>query len=250
MNIEEKKLYSEWKDLENKLRETTILYEDIVKANEIRLRVWDELKEKLPIGEKFELGSRLEKPIREIYAKYPPESWPLAKQWGTKAIHRASGGFHFLLRCLEEIHRGSTDPAYSRSAYILLSFNCELLFESYLLLLLKDEFSRKTEPELTDLLKGKNNHDLEELSEKIGDEDLKKLGVDNVRLTTKNDLKRYLITLIGGDDIIVEDSIHVRYDFKYDRKRDVDPDESERMKNEIGHLLKMTDKVMKLIPAK
>jgi len=249
MNEEQEKLYKEWKDVEDRLLGTVIQYTDIEHATKLRPRVWDELKDKLNVTDKFKLGSRLEKPLKEIFdKKYPPEDWPLAKQWGTRAIHRASGGFHFLQECLEQIHRGGTDAAYSRSAYILLSYYCELLLEAYLLLLLKDDYSRQTAEELSDLLRGKRNHDLRELSEKIGAEDLKKLGISNIEIETRNDLKRYAITLSGSEQIIVEDSVTVRYDFKYDRRRDIDPEESERMKREIGYLLKMTIKVSELIP--
>ena len=166
MDEVQKKLYEEWKDLEGKLRGTVIQYSDIQKAKEIRPRVWDELKGKISIAEKFELGSSLEKPLKEIFdQKYPPDSWPLSKQWATRAIHRASGGFNFLLECLEHIHRGGTDPAYSRPAYLLLSYHSELLLEAYLLL--KDEHSTKAVKELEELLRGKHNHDLKELSDKI-----------------------------------------------------------------------------------
>lgn len=249
MDNQQEKLYTEWKTLEDSLRGSIINYSDIQKVKQIRPRVWNELKDYLTIAEKFELGSSLEKPLKDIFdQKYPPEDWPLAKQWATRAIHRASGGFNFLLECLEYIHRGGTDPAYSRPVYILLSFHCELLLEAYLLLLLKDEYSRKTEEELMDLLKGRYNHSLKELSDKIGKEDLKNLGIKDVKLETKNDLKRYIITLVNSEKIIVEDSVTVRYDFKYDRRRNIDPDESERMKRELSHLLKMTNTIMTMLP--
>ncbi|MCC6323177.1 hypothetical protein IT400_00090 [Candidatus Nomurabacteria bacterium] len=41
-----------------------------------------------------------------------------------RAIARASSGLHFLNDCLFN-KKGGTDPAYSRSWYILLSFNFE-----------------------------------------------------------------------------------------------------------------------------
>ena len=39
------------------------------------------------------------------------------------AIFRANSGFWFLEECLTRIHRGSTDAAFSRSLYILFSYN-------------------------------------------------------------------------------------------------------------------------------
>lgn len=247
MNPTQRTLYEEWKNLESRLRGNVIQYSDIQKAKEIRPRVWDELKEKISITEKFELGSSLEKPLKEIFdQRYPPDSWPLSKQWATRAIHRASGGFSFLLRCLEHIHREGTDPAYSRSAYILLSYHSELLLEAYLLL--KDEHSTKTVRELEELLKGRHNHDLKELSDKIGSDRLNSLGISSIKLETKNDLKRYIITLTSKDEIVVEDSVTVRYDFKYDRRHDIDPEEAERIRREVSQLLEMTKKVMKMLP--
>ena len=87
MDDEKKKLYNEWKTIEENLHKTIIQYSDIEKAKEIRPRVWDKLKTHLNIAEKFGLGSSLEKPLKEIFnQKYPPDNWPLAKQWATKAI--------------------------------------------------------------------------------------------------------------------------------------------------------------------
>lgn len=247
MNDDQKKLYAEWKDLESRLRGPIIQYPDIERAKQLRPRIWDELKSFLSIADRFELGSSLEKPLKEIFTKkYPPDDWPLSKQWATRAIHRASGGFNFLLECLEYIHGGGTDPAYSRSAYILLSYHSELLLEAHLLL--REEYANSNEQELKLLLKGKHNHDLKELADKIGQNDLATLGISEVRRETKNDLKRYVIVLTNDEEIVVEDLVTVRYDFQYDRARDIDPDESDRMKKEVGHLLKMTNTVIGVLP--
>jgi len=180
--------------------------------------------------------------------KYPPEDWPLSKQWATRAIYRAHSGFYFLKDSLEKIYKGGTDPVYSRSLYILLSFHCELLLTAYLLVLLKDECPQKTERDLMDMLKGKNNHDLKDLSEKIGKKNLKNLGIENVKLETKNDLKRYIINLADNKKIIIEDLITVRYDFKYDKLRDFNANESDEINQGVVNLLKMTTKVIKMLP--
>jgi len=251
MNKEEEKFYDEWKELEDKIRSGVIYSSDVQQLKKIQSRVWDELRDQLPAGERYNLGFDLKKSIKEIYnmKPYPPKNWPLAKQWGTKAIHRARGGFDFLLQCLERIHRGGTDVAYSRSIYLLLSFHCELLLKAYLLLLLKDEHDRKTEVELNDLLKGKKGHDLKEISDKIGKDDLVKLGIDKVYChETKNDSKRYVITLTNKKKIKIDDLVTVRYDFVSEKLRGVDPEESKRMKCEVKIFLEMSDKVMKMIP--
>jgi len=251
MNKEEKKLYDEWKGLEDKIRSGVIYSSDVQRLKKIQSCVWNELRDQLPVGERYNLGFDLKKSIKEIYnqKQYPPKNWPLAKQWGTKAIHRANGGFNFLLQCLEQICRGGTDVAYSRSVYILLSFYCELLLKAYLFLLLKDEYGRKTEAELNDLLRGKKDHDLKDLSDKIGKDDLVKLGIDKVYChETNNDLKRYVITLTNKKKIKIDDLVTVRYDFVSEKLRSVDPEESKRMKREVKIFLEMTDKVMKMIP--
>jgi len=170
---------------------------------------------------------------------------PLSKQWANRAISRASNGFYFLKRCLECIHMSGTDPVYSRSIYTLLSINCELLLTAYLLALLKDDCPQKTATELMELIKGKNNHDLRELSEKIGKKNLKKLGIEDVKLETKKDLKRYVLTLKDGEKIIAEDLVTVRYDFKYDSLRDIDSDESQLMRKNVNNLIGMTEKIMR-----
>lgn len=246
-----KKLYDEWKGLEDKIRSGVIYSSEVQQLKKIRSRVWNKLRDQLPVGERYNLGFDLNKSIKEIYnqKQYPPKNWSLAKQWGTKAIHRVNGGFNFLLRCLEQICRGGTDVAYSRSLYILLSLHCELLLKAYLLLLLKDEYGRKTEGELTDLLRGKKGHDLKELSDKIGKDDLVKIGIDKIDCyETEIDLKRYLITLTNRKKIKIDDFVTVRYDFVSEKLRSVDPEESKRMKREVKIFLEMTGKVMKMIP--
>lgn len=73
MNKEEEKLYKEWKEVENRLEGTVIQYTDIELAQKLRPEVWNKLKDKLNVTDKFTLGSRLEKPLKEIFdKKYPP----------------------------------------------------------------------------------------------------------------------------------------------------------------------------------
>jgi hypothetical protein len=180
-----------------------------------------------------------------FHQEYPPKSWPPNKRWAAKALHRASGGFNFILESLECIHRGGTDAAYSRSVYILMSYHAELVFEAYLLI--QDTHLQKKESELISSLKGRHNHDLKELADKIGPAALLALGINNVQSETKNDLKRYVITL-DNDKIIIEDLESVRYDFKYDKLRDIDNNESIRMKREVGDLLRITKAIMIMLP--
>jgi len=179
--------------------------------------------------------------------EWPPEHWSLNQKWATAAIFRANGGLNFLIECLEYIHRGGTDAAYSRSLYILLSYNVELIFEARLLLV--SEQLGKDERQLRAVLKCKHNHDLELLSYKIGKDDLQGIGIVDVKSETKNDLKRYVVTMSNGDKIIVEDLECVRYDFeKYNKRRDSDFKEAERIKGEVKSLLNITYIIMEMLP--
>ena len=51
-----------------------------------------------------------------------------------RAVFRANSGLYFLEECLALIHKGGTDPAFSRSLYILFSYNFELILKSRILL--------------------------------------------------------------------------------------------------------------------
>jgi len=160
--------------------------------------------------------------------EWPPDHWSLNQKWATGAIFRASGGLNFLNECLEYIHRGGTDAAYSRSLYVLLSYNVELILEAYLLL--ANEQFKKDERQLRAALRCKHNHDLKQLSDKIGKDKLQNINIADVKSEIKNDLKRYVITISNKDKIIVEDLECVRYDFeKYNKRRDSDFKEAKRM---------------------
>lgn len=241
MDKEQEKLYKEWRELENSLRRPVIQYSDIQKAKQIRQRAWDELRDHVTIAEKLELGSSLEKPLKEIFdKKYPPEDWPLSKQWATRAIHRASGGLNFLLECLEYIHRGGTDAAFSRSLYILLSFNFELILKSRLLL-------SRNQTKREDFIQKIKSHNLETLSKKLSENELGSIDVKGIQQKNDSGFTEYVIEMVGGSKIVVQDLVDVRYDFEKDIFRNLDHNEANRMRSEIEALLGVTKKIMKML---
>ncbi|MDP3764791.1 MAG: hypothetical protein Q8Q95_04205 [bacterium] len=157
-----------------------------------------------------------------------------------RAIFRASSGLHFLDQCLIHIHRGATDPAFSRSCYILFSFNFELILKSYLLLT-----SKQTEK--SELIKEIKSHNLDKLSKKLSKDELGNIGIKNIRTKKDSGFKEYLIAMTTGNNIVIQDLIDVRYDFEKGNLRNIDKNESTRMNNEVDILLEMTKKVMKML---
>jgi len=156
-----------------------------------------------------------------------------------RAINRAQTGLIFLTECLEKIVKGPTDPAFSRSIYILFSYNFELILKSLIIL------NRKTENE-KDLFKGINHHDLERLAEELTADSLKKINIKSIEKEKNSAFIEYKIQTINNEDIIVQDFTDVRYDFTKDILRNIDPNESSRIKKEIDILLKMIEEIRKL----
>lgn len=184
----------------------------------------------------------LNKVKRGLSTKWPPQNWSQNKILAKGAIHRAQSGLFFLEECLECIHTGGTDAAYSRSLYMLLSHNVELILEARL-------FLASTETERPKLIEeAKAQHDLQNLSERLTTLGvLSSLGIKHIKRRWNDDLKEYAITMDDDSTIIVQDLIDVRYDFKYDQLRGIDPNESTRMKTEVEIFLKMARRVMEMI---
>lgn len=157
-----------------------------------------------------------------------------------RIIHRASSGLYFLDACLVHIHKGGTDAAFSRSLYILFSFNFELILKSCVLLA-----SKKIKRE--DLINEIKSHNLEKLSKKLSINDLKKIGVTKIQRKDDSGFTEYSIKMINGDEIFLQDLIDVRYDFGKEVLRSIDKDESTRMRGEAQVLIEMTKMIMKMI---
>jgi len=156
------------------------------------------------------------------------------------AIFRANSGFWFLEECLTYIHRGGTDVAFSRSLYILFSYNFELILKARILL-----ESRQTRRD--DLIKEIKSHDLEELSKRLSKNALNGLDIKNIRRGESSGFTEYVIEMFSGDKIVLQDLVDVRYDFVKNSLRKFDPEESNKMKNEAKIMISMTKKIMKLL---
>ncbi|MBI2109287.1 MAG: hypothetical protein HYT93_03905 [Parcubacteria group bacterium] len=157
-----------------------------------------------------------------------------------RAVFRANSGFLFIDACLEHFHRGGTDAAYSRSLYVLFSYNFELMLKSRILL----ASSLNSREELLEDIK---SHDLKLLSKKLSSEALKKIDIMSIEKIKESGFVKYVVNLIDGRQIILQDFTDVRYDFGKDALRNVDQEESKKMKNDIETLLKITKKIMEMV---
>jgi hypothetical protein len=134
MNEEQQTLYNEWKELEKRIHWSTVFiqHSDIKRAEEIRPRIWEELKEFLTPAERLDLGTNLGKtPSESLGRQWPPKNWAEKDILSYGAVTRARSNLYFIEACLDHFHKSSTDPVYSRSLLILLSYSIELIFESY-----------------------------------------------------------------------------------------------------------------------
>jgi hypothetical protein len=152
---------------------------------------------------------------------------------------RAYGGLVFMRRCLEVIHTKGTDAAFSRQIYILLSYNFELILKSAIILFRKEKNK-------DDLIKGLNYHDLEKLSKEISVNNLNSVDIKTIKKINNNFIS-YEIETIRGDKINIQDIIDVRYDFEKDALRDIDPEESEKIKKEIEIMEEIIKKIKDIV---
>lgn len=157
-----------------------------------------------------------------------------------RAVFRANSGLHFMNQCLDCFHKGGTDAAFSRSLYILLSFNFELILKSRLLLA-----SNQTKRE--DLIEEIKSHNFERLSKKLLVSELNSIDIKSIRQRDNSGFTEYVIEMTNGSNIIVQDLVDVRYDFRKDNLRNSNPDEANKMRSEIEILLGVTKKIMKML---
>lgn len=151
-----------------------------------------------------------------------------------RVISRAEVAVEFLTQCLNKIHTGGTDPAFSRSIYILHSYNFELILKSRLILLSK----KKTIKDIDNELRG---HDLESLSK---NKNLKDVGILKIK-KYKTGFKRYSIETVYGK-FKIQDFTDVRYDYHKSSLRKTDEYESKRIKAEIEMMKKIINRIKTL----
>ncbi len=160
-----------------------------------------------------------------------------------RAIGRASSGLYFI----DEIIRfrgNSTDLAYSRSWYVLLSFNFELILNA----LMAFESKGITNDEvIKDILKVKPPHDFEKLFQSISPVLLAKVGFASVKKQSNGGFVEYEVIMNDGNKIYIQDLIDVRYDFKKDELRKSDPQEIPRIRSELQSLKSAVKNITKLV---
>lgn len=159
-----------------------------------------------------------------------------------RAITRASSGLYFI----DEIIRfrgDSTDGAYSRSWYVLLSFNFELVLNALISL----ESQGKTNIEvIRDIMSVRPSHDYEKLFSKISPALVSKVGLTSVKKQNTNGFIQYEVNFKNGNKAFIQDLVDVRYDFKKDNLRNPDPNEIPRIKNESKSIREVISVVKKL----
>jgi hypothetical protein len=155
-----------------------------------------------------------------------------------RALARAQTGLYFLEDIMRNV-RGGTDGAYSRSRYILLAYNFELILNSLFILA-----SKKTTREdiINELISASKKHDFEKLFNQIPVPF--RLGINKVKKDESSGFVEYHIELSDKQKIIVQDLIDVRYDFKKDILRKTNPNEATEIKVAITALLEVTKMII------
>lgn len=157
-----------------------------------------------------------------------------------RAISRAKTGLYFIVECLDKIHRHGTDAAFSRSIYILLSFNFELILKSRVIL-------TRSGTAQEDLLKDLKHHDLEKISRELPGDSLNDINISSIAKRHNMDFDEYEIKIVNGEKIIIQDLVDVRYDFIKNSLRNSDPNESGRIRKEIDIMLGMIKKMEEML---
>ena len=174
-----------------------------------------------------------------------------SKQLLGQIIFRASSGLHFLEDELR--HRsGSTDAAYSRSRYLLMSYNTDLLLNALLLLSYKSD---REEAIFTKMFKVGSTHNFEKMFNHVTEEVVKfaviKSIIRKVRKIGSNQFVEYEINTVAGERVVVQDFVEIRYDFKkkhgIGEGRPSNANEITEMKLEVKIIIKIIQKLETLL---
>ena len=155
-----------------------------------------------------------------------------------RAIFRAQSGLYFLQDVVLPHIQSGTDAAYSRSAYILLSFNTELILSALFILGSK----KTTESEIIkDLIAASKLHNLQSLFDQVQQEF--RFGIQNVIRKDNNGFIQYEVK-INDSTAVIEDLTDVRYDFKKNSLRPVNQNEGVDLRNSTTILLGLTRSII------
>jgi len=156
----------------------------------------------------------------------------IGKKLAQRAIERADSGLYFIEDILQ-FKDGSTDMAYSRSWYILMSLNFELILNALIAL---ESKGNTNEEVIKDITSVRPSHDFEKLSESISPELLNEVGLVSIKKKMKGVFIEYEVMMHDKSKVHVQDLVDVRYDFKKDDLRKSDPQEVSRIKRELKSL--------------
>lgn len=156
-----------------------------------------------------------------------------------RALARANSGLYFLEEAMRHM-QGGTDAAYSRSCYILLAYNFELMLSS-IFMLASQKITQKDI--VNELISASKKHDFANLFGKIPISS--RLEISKVEKDESSDFTEYSVELNDGSKIIVQDLIDVRYDFKKDNLRKINPNEVEDIKTAIIAFRKIIETIEK-----
>ena len=155
-----------------------------------------------------------------------------------RAIIRAKSGLYFLEDIMRNV-QGGTDGAYSRSRYILLSYNFELILNSLFILACQ----RTTRDEIMgELIAVAKKHDFAHLFNKIPAS--LRFGINKVDKDESSGFTEYHVQLNDGTAFVVQDLIDVRYDFKKDTLRATNSNEAVELKTAITALIDVAKEIV------
>lgn len=141
-------------------------------------------------------------------------------KYAYKLTSVASSGLCFIEDSLVNIMNDDTDRLFLRSFYMLLSYNFELILKSRVVMI--GNFADKDT--INDDLR-KLGHDIRKIGERLGDANLKDIGVREITENTQ-----YKITTTDNKEVFIENFTKIRYDFLDDVMRNVDNQEHEQIK--------------------
>lgn len=147
----------------------------------------------------------------------------------------ASVGLSFIEDSLSNMMNETTDKAYLRSFYILLSYNFELILKSRVVMIGDFVDKDKMNYDLRKL-----GHDIEEIKKRLGDVNLSDLGIKEIEKIAKN--TRYKIVTTDNKEVFIDNFTKIRYDFLDDIVRNIDNTENKRIEE---HIKILTDVILR-----
>ena len=147
----------------------------------------------------------------------------------------ASVGLSFIEDSLSNTINETTDNAYLRSFYILLSYNFELILKSRVVMIGDFIDKDKMNYDLRKL-----GHDIEKIKNKLGNINLSDLGIKKIEQVAKN--TRYKIVTTDNKKVFIDNFTKIRYDFLDDIVRSIDNIENKRIEE---HIKILTDVILR-----